>query len=358
MSSTVVIVGGGPAGLSCAIHLARTGVTVTVVANGKSSAPPIQTVPPVVRHDVLALSVPEACWAESSFPCYGIEACWGASAAHVHSVIQDPYGPWWHIRTHRLQKSLRLAAASCGVVLLDGEVVGVRRGGSWRVDVVSPDQQQLTCEFLIDATGRRAAIGRMLGARVHQLDSLVAAFAILDSASLAMTLSVEAVAGGWWYTCPATDGRAMACFVTDGDIARTLGVADRDAWLTLLEQTRLIRSRVRYSLKLPADVMIRSCASTWIDRAAGHAWLAIGDSLSATDPLASRGIFKALASGKQAAQIATRWLIGDRHAIFQFECEATQEQMAYASARLAHYDLERRWPAGTFWRRRSSNRAA
>ena len=90
-----------------------------------------------------------------------------------------------------------------------------------------------------------------------------------------------------------------------------------------------------------------------LDRVEGDRWFAIGDAASVLDPIASQGIFKALADAADAtdtiAAAAGRrapppWSYTERVAT-RFE--------DYLANRAHLYGLERRWADAPFWRQRA-----
>jgi flavin-dependent dehydrogenase len=54
---------------------------------------------------------------------------------------------------------------------------------------------------------------------------------------------------------------------------------------------------------------------TRLDRAAGRAWIAVGDTASTWDPLSSQGIVEALRSGTSAATSVVDYLSTDTMAL-------------------------------------------
>jgi 2-polyprenyl-6-methoxyphenol hydroxylase-like FAD-dependent oxidoreductase len=97
---------------------------------------------------------------------------------------------------------------------------------------------------------------------------------------------------------------------------------------------------------------VYSASSGYLDRVAGHKWLALGDAASTWDPLSAQGIAKALRSGLAAVDAIPRHFAGEGDAITDYAAEARNNFTRYAKARQHYYGLERRWPASLFWQRR------
>jgi hypothetical protein len=183
------------------------------------------------------------------------------------------------------------------------------------------------------------------------MDSMTALMAVLKPETPAMTVAVEAVSDGWWYCNPSPYDGMLTGFVTDADLARTLDAANASVWLTLLFQTTFISRRVRHQQESPV-VLVRSCASAFLDPSLGDQWLAVGDAAFAVDPLSSYGIIKALAAGRRAAEAIANCLQGDGSLLSSYSGAGAAEQREYMSARTRNYLLERQWAAMPFWLRR------
>jgi flavin-dependent dehydrogenase len=352
----VAIVGGGPAGLSTAIHLAREGVPTALIADSIGSVvPAAETLPPNTKRELRDLGMSESCLAQVGVPCYGIEAAWGRSTPTLHSNLVEPYGHGWHIDARLFRKALLALGQSAGVTVIRGRCVGVEEGARWRVNVQT-DQgvQRIHCDFLVDATGRTASVARLLGARLRRLDSMVALVTVLEAASPAATLAVEAVSNGWWYCNPSPRQGTLTGFVTDADLARRSGAANASVWLDQLTRTTFVSQRVRRQQNV-RRVLVTSCASALLDPLVGDRWLAVGDAIAVIDPLSSQGISKALASGKRAAQAIAAHLLGDSSRLSSYAARGRAEHQAYVSARTGNYLLERRWAAEAFWLRRQTS---
>lgn len=357
--STVVVVGGGPAGLSTAIRLAREKISTILVTDGVDPAiHAAETLPPNAKRELRDLGMSDSCLAQVGVPCYGIEAVWGTLTPTVHSNLVEPYGHGWHIDARLFRKALLALGRSAGVKIICGRCVGVKQAARWDLNVrTNYGVRRIQCDFLVDATGRTASVARMLGARLSRLDSLVALVAMLEAASPAATLAVEAVSNGWWYCNPSPGLGTLTGFVTDADLARRSGAANTSIWLSQLAQTTFVSQRVRRHQNV-RRVLVRSCASAWLDPLAGDKWLAVGDAVAVVDPLSSQGISKALASGRRAARALSAYLLGDTSRLSDYAARGRDEHQTYASARTRNYLLERRWPAAAFWLRRQTGKEA
>ena len=213
---------------------------------------------------------------------------------------------------------------------------------------------ELHARFVVDATGRRAAFARKMGARRLAVDRLVgfARFFTLDADSDPDTL-LEAFPDGWWYTAAAGADRVVAC-MTDVDVAHRLALRDQKRWLQLFAETRWLQQSVGRGAPHGAP-LVRAAASGCLDQICAQSWLAVGDAASTYDPLSAQGIVKSLRSGIFASYaIADQLQRADATGLTRY---ATFVQREFASYRRVHAQYcaeEQRWPDSDFWQRRHS----
>ncbi len=376
----VAIIGGGPAGASTALALAKKGVAVTMLErdeNDQENQTQDQSVepngwkigeglPPLARPLLSQLGAWERFIADGHLPSYGNSAAWGTPQLLDHSFIFDPHGHGWHLDRRRFDRMLRCAAIDAGARLRAGVSIAEyqRETEGWRLKLTlaTGEQQCLNANFIVDASGRASWFARQQGAQRFNLDRLVGLAALLtpsevstkepDQNSLTM---VEAVEDGWWYAALLADGRLVAAYLSDGDLATTKAARTREEWLQLIERTTHLSHRLashNYSIRL--GPRIASANSSRLDRTAGPNWVAVGDAAMAYDPLSSQGILAAIETGLQAAAAIESSLCGDQSALAHYEQSLKNRWATYCRSLQFFYAQERRWPNSTFWQRRAS----
>jgi flavin-dependent dehydrogenase len=204
----------------------------------------------------------------------------------------------------------------------------------------------------VDATGRRAALARALGARRERRDRLIAVYAVLrarggdeDSRTL-----VEAAPDGWWYSALIPGRRRVVAFMTDSDLAPP-DLRVTQGFAAAASGTEHIAAL------LPAAAVVagpRTAAahSGRLTTPAGDGWLAVGDAALAFDPLSSQGIFNSLFTGMVAGQAFDAWLERDPTELGAYATRLAAIDAGYQRGMREFYALERRWPQRPFWRRR------
>lgn len=342
--------------MATALSLIPLGASVLVVDRTIARPTIGETLPPGSAHVLADLGLWDRFVADGHQPGYGNRSVWGGAAPQEYSFIRDAYGNAWHLDRPRFDAMLAAAVSRAGgSVRSRTRVVGYERaGGRWHVDLTSKSGHlEVRAGFLVDATGRSRWLARRQRARKHVHDRLVAAVAVLRPVAPGATVdsftAVEATREGWWYTAPITDGRLVAGYLTDADIANHQRARTVAGWLALLDHAPATRERVLGGYELEGAIRVISAGTSCLDATAGPGWCAVGDAAAACDPLAARGLVDALSTGHWAAHAIAA---AERGGLSDFQERLRHTYARYLAQRLAYYDLERRWPSSPFWERR------
>jgi flavin-dependent dehydrogenase len=264
----------------------------------------------------------------------GTRAAWGAGAPYDNEFLYGAHGPGWRLDRNRFDALLLHRAREAGVTIADAPV---------------------EADFVVDATGRSATVAVSHGAKRLADDQLVGIGCMFatdaGSAPRSYTL-VEACEDGWWYAACLPDGRTVAAFLTDADLARQARLHDPGRWREHLDRTGgLVRDRIGNAGPVAAPAIF-SARSQCLDTCAGPGWLAAGDAAASFDPLSSQGILRALRLGKIAAFTVFDTLRGRREAIGKYRSYVSREYDHYRATKSKVYTMESRWPDAPFWARR------
>ena len=358
----VAIIGGGPAGSSTAIALARAGLSVVVLERMERPRLRVgETLPPSIRLELDKLGV----WAEfqraGHLPSVGNRSVWGSAKPFDNDFIFNPYGSGWHVDRQRFDEMLLSAAQSSGAKVLNGMgLAGLEYESNrgWQLEMeCTAGRALINARFVVDASGRASAFARLCGIRRCSLDKLIGIVGYLDArldhpTGERITL-VEAVRDGWWYSALLPDGKLVVVYMTDTDIAAIQKLRESEQWLARLNQTRYTRERVEsHNYELEAATHIVSANSSRLEAVAGNCWLAVGDAAASYDPLSSQGISTALSTGINAAKSIQDYFEGKPDALKDYADSLEKNFAAYLLNRRAYYAIEKRWPDSIFWRRR------
>ncbi|MFD5297946.1 FAD-dependent monooxygenase [Streptomyces mutabilis] len=354
----VVVAGGGPAGAAAAITLARAGRSVLLADAGAGPPKTGESLVPAARLLLGDLGIDVRVLDADHRLCHANLSAWGSGRLHRLSFLDDPHGHGWHLHRPAFDRLLRRRARDQGAHVVENVTVThptAHPAGGWEVATrTGAATGTARCRWLIDATGRRAALAARYGARRVTYDRLIAVHLRLtpgetdaEEASL-----VEAVPDGWWHTAPHNPAHRLLTYFTDSDLVPAAPVAPRTL-LDLLAATRHTAMRAQDRPPLPGAVPRRCAASTTrLHPVAGDHWIAAGDAAVTYDPLSSQGLLTALYSGLSAGRAVDAHLRGDPDALTSYATGLRDTFRAYAHAHREIHRSETRWPDHTFWQRR------
>jgi len=349
----VIVAGDGPAGVSVALRLAASGVQVWLLARKCRAPAPIgETLPPQIKNEIAKLGASPARVGVGALESYGIEARWGGGE-HFHSNLLDPHGNGWHVDHATLCANLLREARAVGVHIVDATTIAHAEHyrAQWRVRMATEGiAREVTCRFIVDATGRAAALGRFVGIRRRRVDALCGVAAVYPRPAMPRTLRVVSVPYGWWYASPLPGDRVLACLMSDGDIIRDLD-AHQAGWNTLLSNSGLMGDGFVPSVGGRRQVL--PCETSILQEVTGSGWAAVGDAACVFEPLASAGVVKALHTGRTAADAIWEYLCnGSVTRLNGYAHQVSRDFDRYLTSRRVQYAAERQWQHLPFWMRR------
>lgn len=291
----VAVIGTGPAGCAAAISLRQLGREVVLLGDGIDGVG--EQLHPAARPLLHSLGLTDL---PGQLDCVGINTVWDSSALFEQNFLSHPFGNGWLLDRVGFGETLRKTAQFAGAKLrVPSRILGISRDASggrrWNLKLSDGDEK---CDWLVDATGRRGAVARLLGVKRTRIDRQVAIVGWLDangSDDVDLTLTVEKVENGWWYSCRLPGERRVVGYVTH---ARP----DAKNWEARLRATQHL-SRLVQNYRLESPLSVRAADSTILEKCYGRGWIAIGDAALSYDPLASRGLVSALDQGIRVAPL-------------------------------------------------------
>ncbi|WP_329500301.1 NAD(P)/FAD-dependent oxidoreductase [Kitasatospora herbaricolor] len=357
----VLVAGGGPAGSAAALTLARAGRSVLLADAGTGPAKAGESLAAVAAVLLDDLGIGPQVLGSGHLPCYRRLSAWGsAELRSVHS-IRDPYGHGRLLDRALFDRRLRAAARTAGADLAERSAVRPplrTPEGGWSVELRGPaGRRTVRCDWLIDATGRAAALATRCGARRRTLDRLTATHLTLgpgpetvDGCSL-----VESDPDGWWYTAPLPSRHRLVTWFTDADLPAA-APTDAGRFLRRMLRTRHIRTRAEPHPADPGLAPRRAPAhSAHLDRPWGDGWIAAGDAAVAFDPLSAQGVLTALVTGLNAGEALDARLRGHRSALAEYGHGVRAVYAGYLREHRSVHRLEGRWAGHPFWARRTED---
>lgn len=355
----VLVVGGGPAGASAAIHLARDGARVLLAEQKKFPRPKLcgefispECLSHFARLGVVAgmleaggREVAETVFYARSGRSVAVPSEWfggggvegwrgalGLSRAEMDEQLL--------VRAREVGVEVCGETQAAGLLYEEGRVRGVRlrRDNGERAEGGGGDVRDVRALLTIDATGRTRALARYLereprrpgdatggfngkatghvetgaradGRRLRRRAPLVAFKAHLEGTrGVERACEIYFYRGGYGGLSPVEGGRSNLCFIAP---ARDVRACGSDAGRVMREVVQSNR-RARFALG-----EARVC-SEWLSVALesfgrrevvpAEGLLAAGDAASFIDPFTGSGMLMALESGELAAETLARWL--------------------------------------------------
>jgi flavin-dependent dehydrogenase len=373
----LVVAGAGPAGAASAIVARQAGLRVGLVDAVDDDALKVgESLPGGIIRLLrrLGISAPAALLtADALAPCVANVSAWGSDTWSFNDALASPEGGGWHVLRHRFDAALRHHAVLLGVDLVHAAIVAVeRKDDGYRIRAragppthpsgpdVHPDLS-LEARFVIDATGRRAAIARKLGAPRRRLSEQCAAVAWIRHPphDVDNTSRVKSVSNGWWYTArlPQTL-RVIAFHGLASDVGKLMRrpslFAEQCAAADLLSYDVHTDAFVRPLKAVDASIQVS-------EPVAGPGWLAVGDAALSFDPLSSQGVLFALYSGVRGAETVLRCLAQPdlaEQVLDDYQQRVHRVLRANQRQRAALYWSERRFPESPYWRAQQHSLAA
>lgn len=378
----VVIVGAGPAGSATATTLAGLGRRVLLLDERTTTRFKLgESLPPssigIVKHFLGDIDNPACCF-PGLFKTAGNVSVWTSDQANVTDFFFTSAGFGLCVDRLAFDEALRQRAVAAGAVFLEGVRFesGVRATTdpelNWQLTLRRETQTMQVCtRYLVDCTGRRAAVAKVLGVPVVVDDDALFAYAQWFSCTGVDDehyTRIEAAPDGWWYSnrLPAANGEKpmrLVVFHTDKDLPAAKMAARPEGFDALLNESVHVGPLLKEKGYAPGG-MIRGAPanSQRLHEFCGDAWMAVGDAAQAYDPLSSQGIDKALRTGSHAGHMvhyaltdsAERAADLDRNNAYIRQYGEQQQQLwqTYVLQRQHYYGMQPRWSDQPFWQRR------
>lgn len=348
-----LVIGGGPAGSTVALLLARTGMKTLLVDQALGPKCRIgETLPPATSVLLNRLGLWESFRDQNFIPSEGITSLWGRESPNVNDFFLWLGGSGWNIDRKLFDSWLLEQSEIAGAqVSRPTRVLGCSRNidGTWHAHLDQCGKRsEVSARFLVDASGRGAkAASRGLSCRTV-MDCLIGVVIFGEASHVLPYTLIEAVDEGWFYSAFVPDARFVVVYFTDADIyARH---RNRHSYFTAqLEKAPETRDRVE-SAHVTGRPQVVSACTIRRERVCGEGWIMVGDAAAAFDPLSSLGVYKALDSADRAHANAVAAIDG-KGSCSTYQEWADEVFKHYLRNRHSVYTLERRWRS-LFWSRR------
>ncbi len=346
----VAVIGGGPAGASCAMRLQQFGLAVALFEKGEGRRQHVgESLPSSIRVvlESLELTLPDEVVEprpQEHLVYWGPMSGGGTRARkHQETSLLVWRGPF--------DAFLRATASERGVHIVEAPVVRVRPieeghaldcgGGETRA-----------CRFVVDASGRSGIVAKAYRQRVEGLRTL-ALTGHFEAGEASPTTLVETFADGWVWSAPLQNRLRDVTVMVDGDAVRD-GDADA-AYQGAIDRAPHIRSMVE-SVKRVDPVRGTDATPYGASPFCARDFLLVGDAASFLDPLSAHGVHKAMDGAIVAAAVVRTilekpWMAEEAA---RFYDSREQDIFDMTRSRLARlYRQETRFADRPFWMKRA-----
>jgi len=288
-------------------------------------------------------------------------SCWDSPTPVWFDPLRDPSGSGWHLDRRRFEASLRTAALDAGALLREGcgRLAFSRWHGQWQLQPLALGEVH-RAPVLVDATGRSGSIARSPGLSRRQDDALICLYthlpALADEQDRCTRLCADH--NGWWYSVRPPCGRRLLAFHLDGHDHELRSLRHGEALLAKARRQPLLAEVLPAAYPTgqeplrQATVQARpagSAALNWDELEAIDGFYAVGDAAIAFDPIASQGLFHALASAEGVANAIDRQWAGQSQPQAAYINELKAVDSRYRIHWQATYAGPRRFARHPFW---------
>lgn len=363
LTTPVLIAGGGIAGMATALSLTNREIRCLIVEPEISPADKIgETIPPKAASILARAGIDHLVADPAHLPCYGSRFVWGSEVPYEKSFFTQTNPHGWHLDRPFFEKQLRTHCISRGVEWLPGHRIThiEQRQSGWQVFLNGQGNvtDNVSCDFLVDATGRQSRVARILGRKRSRLDALMGISAMLtvNDTALQQYTFIEAAENGWWYAAPLANHHLSIVFMTDNDLVdKQMTSVKYFLQVARMNAPTLISGILEKSIHCNTDqTTLRPASTSMLNERTGDRWLAVGDAAYSFDPISSYGIMSALEGGYYAGHAIADTLSGSAEALLAYDVITGQAFDIYLKMHSQQYAAEQRWARMPFWERRQA----
>jgi geranylgeranyl reductase family protein len=309
-SCDVLVVGAGPAGAGAAAALARAGVDVLLVESKEHPRPKAcaEYASPRIVEELARLGVPDGAWRDDALALAGMRVIRGDDAVQVG--YRDAEGPRtaWGLDRTRFDAALAAHAVASGARLLERTAFddlhwrgGQEGSGGHVVGATirtSEGRRGVRCSWVIGADGARSRVAQRAGVESVPLPRRLGLVAHYEGVAALRDHGEMHVAPRWYVGLAPLAGDRLnvgMALPLDGD---RRGAEER--FQAAIDALPAVAERLRGGERL-TPIRGASPIGHRVRRAAGRGWMLVGDAAGFIDPFTGEGIYRALRSGRAAA---------------------------------------------------------
>ena len=354
----VIIIGGGPAGIAAGLTLnSRNVSTVIVEANHDINSKLGECIPPNAYPLFQKMGLETLLTNEKHHLYYGNKSAWGDESFQEKIFLFEKHHKGILLNRSFFESQMRDIAEQNQINKLIGYTLYSLEKEETTTKIVlksKTDTLTLFCNYVIDATGRKASVCRKIGVEKKELDQLTSLnFKYKVKEPIPFFVHTVSFENGWIYVSSSEENSVTVMIFTDLDLIPTKN-KEKDFILDAINNSPLAPEVFQSALVSEDiyDLKTRVANTTCLDKPYGENWLAIGDAAYSFDPLSSYGITSALAAGYYGGHALANTILKEEQALDVYQYIMENAFNNYKIQLQEQYALENRWINSVFWKRR------
>lgn len=354
----ILILGAGIAGCIAALALAPFYTVLVVDKETQPQAKAGECLAPAAGRILHKLGLSEVL-EQGHLVSHGLLSYWGTEQPTIVDSLRNPDGHGWHLDRALFEQQLREAVQRRGIACLwPAAFCSTEKvAGGWISELVHQDEKvRVRSQLVLDATGRQSRFARRLGVNRQHLDQQLSVW-LTALVRVRKQISVlSSTAEGWWYSAPlptlpdshhslleqaeaSVQARIFALQLQPEQLNKAL-LQDSSEFLQAAVKApglgTLVQQIVVGSEKIHGLV---AANSSKLQQVAGDGWFAVGDAALSFDPLSSQGLFNAMATAMQLADLLLEHGLSDKGSVALYQAQLDTIWLKYVEHKNNYYAL-------------------